>query len=50
MPNMELIYVIAHLGFGNASRAVCDDSTKRMISRTEALLALAVLTTERKAA
>ena len=42
--------VIAHPGFANASRAVCDDSTKRMVLRTEALLALVVLTTERKAA
>jgi hypothetical protein len=41
---------IAHPGFTTASRAVCDDSTKRMVSRTEARLALAVLTTERKAA
>jgi hypothetical protein len=42
--------VIAHLGFAKASRAVCVDSTKRMVSRTEALLALAVLTTERNVA
>ena len=42
--------VIAHPGYARTSGAVCDDSTKRMVSRTEALLALAVLTTERKAA
>jgi transposase len=41
------IEVIAHLGFAKAGG---DDSTKRMVSRTEALLALAVLTTDWKAA
>jgi len=46
----SLNLVIAHLGVRRASGARCDDSTNRMVSRTEALLAFAVLTTERKAA
>ena len=37
-------------GCARAICAVCGDSTQRMVSRTEALLAFAVLTTERKAA
>jgi hypothetical protein len=40
--------VIAHPG-AMTSRAVCGDSTKRMVSRAEVRLALAVLTTERNA-
>ena len=42
--------VIAHLGPARGSTIGLADSTNRTVSRTEALLAVAVLTTERKAA